>query len=116
MKIKLDDIQKIKLCGDRVLVKMDPLPVKSESGLIDYPNEDAVTEKDIHIWGTVVAVGSGKAAKKCLVRTPVGLSPGDRVYFVRYLADVESNKALQNILPDNHIIMQEQDVLCAEVE
>lgn len=103
----------IRLLGDRLLVKMDPMRTVSDGGIL-YPNEDAVTEHDIYVWGTVVSTGPGKWAKKKAVRVPVGVSEGDRVLFVRYLAKVETNKSLQSSLSEGHLIIQEQDVLCVE--
>lgn len=105
----------IRLLGDRLLVKMDPLKKVSAGGIL-YPNEDAVTEEDIHVWGTVVSTGPGKWAKKKNVRVPMDAKEGDRVLFIRYLAKVETNKSLQSSLPDGHLIIQEQDVLCVEAQ
>lgn len=103
----------IKLMGNRVLVQMDPLKVLSEGG-IHYPNSDAVTENDIHIWGTVLSTGPGKWAAKAAKRVPMGVEVGDRVLFIRYLAKVETNKSLSGFLEDGQIILEESDILCVE--
>ena len=103
----------IQLMGDRVLVQMDPLKVMSDGGIF-YPNDDAVTEEDIHVWGTVLATGPGKWAKKAAKRVPMGVEVGDRVLFIRYLAKVQTNRSLSVFLEDGQIILEESDILCAE--
>lgn len=103
----------IKLLGDRLLVKMDPLREKSDAGIL-YPNKDAVTENDIYVWGTVEQVGNGKYPKNSNKRVPVDVKVGDRVLFVRYLHKVETNKSLQCFTGEDRIILKEEDILCAE--
>jgi co-chaperonin GroES (HSP10) len=102
----------IRPMNDRILVEID----KEDLHLI----EDSILIKPekahdtVYTWATVIAVGPGRWSKpkkgKDQVRVPMGIKVGDRVCFVKFLRNTKTGEALQARLPDNHLIIQEQDV------
>ena len=64
--------------GDRVLVKQDDEPQKTEGGIF-LPE----TAKEAPQWGTVISVGLGKTLENGDVR-PLAVTKGDKVIFGKY--------------------------------
>jgi chaperonin GroES len=91
---------KIKPTGRQVVIKMDPLPEKSEGGLWlagDARNID-------YEFATVMAVGPGDFALKTGIRMPLDVKVGDRVILGRYCgADFEFEGEKLKILPEEQI-------------
>lgn len=72
--------EKMKPIGNQVVIKLDPLPEKTESGL--YLALDSKAHE--HCEGTVVAVGPGRVAPKTGIRYPMELQVGNRVLIGRF--------------------------------
>lgn len=98
-----------KPCNDRVLIEVDEDEAETSGGLV-IP-EGSV--EDIHKWGTVISVGPGRLSKKG-VRIPVGVEPGDRVAFVRFLERTETGKALRATLGPKQFLIQGQDIVAVQ--
>lgn len=69
---------KVKPLGDRVLVKQDEEPQKTEGGI--YLPE---TAKEAPQWGTIMCVGAGRVADDGKTR-PLTVKEGDKVIFGKY--------------------------------
>jgi len=92
--------EKMKPLGNQVVVKLDPLPEKSEGGL--WLAADSRDHE--HHTGTVVAVGPGKVAPKTGIRCPMELEPGDKVLLGRYVgANFEHEGNVYRIMPEEQI-------------
>jgi chaperonin GroES len=72
--------EKMKPIGNQVVIKLEPLPEKTESGL--YLPVDSKAHE--HCQGTVVAMGPGKVAPKTGIRYPMELKVGDKVLIGRF--------------------------------
>lgn len=96
-------------CNDRVLIEVDEDETVTSGGL-HMPDKSV---EDIHKWGTVISVGPGRLSKKG-VRIPVGVEPGDRVAFVRFLERTETGKALHATLGKKQFLIQGQDIVAVE--
>jgi co-chaperonin GroES (HSP10) len=111
---------KVRLLQDLILVKLDQPPKQKvvDGTTIYYPEGSHASSTEIQCWATVEAVGPGKWATKkgrpTAKRVPNEVKPGDRVMMTWYLSQVESNKALANILGDGRVIIRPEDVLCVE--
>lgn len=102
---------KFRPLNDRILIEVDVDESETKSGII-MP-EGSI--EDIHKMGTVVSVGPGRVTRKG-VRIPVDVSPGDRVWFVRFLEKTETGKALHASLGPNQFLIQEQDIVAIKDE
>ncbi|HEY2899615.1 MAG TPA: co-chaperone GroES [Polyangia bacterium] len=90
---------KVRPLADRILVRRVAEEEKTKGGII-IP--DSAKEKPAE--GEVMAVGSGKADDKGVVR-PLALKKGDRVLFGKYSGnDIKIDGV-------DHLIMREDDVL-----
>ena len=67
--------------GGNVMIKIDPLPEKTESGLLYMPVDSRAID---YLYGTVIAVGPGVYAKKTGLRMTPDVKAGDRVVIGRY--------------------------------
>jgi chaperonin GroES len=85
--------------GDRVLVKQDDEPQKSEGGI--FLPESA---KEAPQWGTVITVGPGKLLENGEVR-PLTVKKGDKVIFGKYAG----TKIKVNT--EELMFMREEDIL-----
>lgn len=94
--------QKMKPISNQVVVKLDPLPEKSEGGLFLAPD----SRDHEHHTGTIVAVGPGKVASKTNIRYPMTVKVGDRVLLGRY---VGSNLTFEG---ETYRIMPEEQLYC----
>jgi len=105
--IPLDgDPNKMRPVGNQIIVKLDPLPEKSEGGLwlaVDSRDHE-------HHTGTVIAVGPGKVAPKTGIRCPMELKTGDKVLLGRY---VGANFTFEG---DVYRIMPEEQIYCVVEE
>lgn len=96
----------VRIVGNNLLVRPDPLPKETAGGII-IPG-DAV--EHVYNTGTVLAVGYVLAQAPAKTQIP-GIKPGDRVYFIRYLAKQDSNIQLANRLGEDVIRIRPADVL-----
>lgn len=85
--------------GDRVLVKQDDEPQKSEGGIF-LPE----TAKEAPQWGTVLAVGPGRQLDNGDNR-PLTVKKGDKVIFGKY-SGTKIKVAQEDVL-----FMREEDIL-----
>lgn len=85
--------------GDRVLVKQDEEPNKSEGGIF-LPE----TAKEAPQWGSVIAVGPGRQLDNGDNR-PLMVKKGDKVIFGKY-----SGTKIK-IGQDEVLFMREEDIL-----
>lgn len=91
---------KIKPIGNQVVVKLDPLPEKSEGGL--WLATDSRDHE--HQTGRVMAVGPGKVAPKTHIRYPMELKVGDKVLLGRYVgANFKFEGNIYRIMPEEQI-------------
>lgn len=106
----------IRLLGDRVLVKLErPMTERVVDGhTIYYPEGSHGASTELHSWATVEQVGPGAWAKKGSRRIPIDLRVGDRIMMTWYLSQVETNKALAQVLGKDKVIIRPEDVLCVE--
>lgn len=97
---------RVRLVGNNLLVRPDPLPTESKGGILYAV--DAV--EHVYNTGTVLAVGYvlAQAPEKTVIP---GIKKGDRVYFIRYLAKQDSNLQLANRLGDDVIRIRPADVM-----
>lgn len=112
----------IRLLGDRVLVKLER-PMKQrdlgDGKVLFYPEGSHGSSEEIQVWGTVLAVGPGRWAKRkdgteLGFRIPMEVKPGDRINVVWYLTKVETNKALQALLGEDTLIVTPNDIIAVE--
>jgi co-chaperonin GroES (HSP10) len=96
----------VRVVGNNLLVRPDPLPTQSAGGII-YAN-DAV--EHIFNTGVVLAVGYVTAQAPAGTHIP-GIKPGDKIYFIRYLAKQDTNIQLSERLGDDVIRIRPADVL-----
>lgn len=94
--------QKMKPIGNQVVVKLDPLPEKSDGGLFLAPD----SRDHEHHTGTIVAVGPGKVAPKTHIRWPMETKVGDKVLLGRYVGANFTFEA------ETYRIMPEEQLFC----
>jgi len=103
--------KRVTVLHGNILVRPDPLPEKSATGLIHLP-ADSVEE--ITNTGTVVAFGhiwvGGEDEPKRRIPIPE-IEVGMRVMFVRFLGEVHTTKSMQAAIDDNLIKMDVSDIL-----
>ena len=95
-----------------MVVKLDPLPTETRSGLI-LPSGTSGEENQR--TGTVLRVGPGRKVKGAVV--PVGVSPGDRVVFFRANLEHQQGKQMVGIiqeLEEGTGMIRQDDVLWVE--
>ncbi len=104
----LKDGTRMRVIGNNLLVRVDPAAKESAGGIL-LPG-DAV--EHVYNTGTVLAKGfvSSTAAGTTDVEIP-GIEPGDRVYFIRYLAKQDTNIWLAKRFGDDVIRLRPADVL-----
>lgn len=85
--------------GDRVLVKQDEEPQKTQGGIF-LPD----TAKEAPQWGTVVRVGKGKVLEDGKI-LPLSVKEGDKVIFGKY----SGTKVKMN--EDELLFMREEDIM-----
>lgn len=96
--------EKIRLINNSILVKPDPTP--DRKGLIHFP--DGSMEHVLNT-GEVVAVGYEETKKGRRYPIP-DLEPGEKVVFVRFLAEQDSNKQVRRMM-DGTVRIRPSDVL-----
>jgi chaperonin GroES len=85
---------------DRVLVKRNEEPVKTESGLLFLP--ESAKEKPVE--GTIIAVGGGRIKDDGSVM-PLQVQEGDRIVFGKY-----SGTEIK-VEGEERLILREDDIL-----
>lgn len=90
---------KITPLGDRVLVKQDDEPQKTEGGIF-LPE----TAKEAPQWGTIVKAGKGKMQEDGKLR-PLTVKEGDKVIFGKY----SGTKVKMG--QDELLFMREEDIM-----
>ncbi len=97
---EIDDMAiKVTPLGDRILVKQDDEPQKTEGGI--YLPEAA---QEAPQRGTIVSVGAGKALDNGQIREPL-LKVGDKVIFGKY------SGTKVKLEEDELLFMREEDVM-----
>ena len=105
--------RRLRLLGDRVLIKMDPESDMMASGLLHKPE---VAHDGIMRTAEVMQVGPGKWKEKkgmpTRERIPVGVEVGEGVVFIKFVADsTKTAQALQFHLEKDEAILSPNDVL-----
>lgn len=107
---------KIKAVGHRVIVKADPVEVKTASGIVitvDEKREAAAAQK-----GTVVGIGEMAWKNKLYGYGIDGWEPwckvGDRVYFARYAGKLIKDKIQGEEVV--YFVLNDEDVQCQILE
>lgn len=90
---------KVTPLGDRVLVKQDDEPQKTEGGIF-LPE----TAKEAPQWGTIVRIGPGKM-DEAGKRHPLTVKEGDKVIFGKY----SGTKVKMG--QDELLFMREEDIM-----
>jgi chaperonin GroES len=99
----------IRPMNGQILVETEDDSEKLSCGL--FRPEGAI--EDIHIWGRVIAVGSGKITTKG-IEIPVDVKVGDKVYFIRFLRNTKSGESLIKVLGPNRFLINEKDIVLVE--
>lgn len=110
------DGRKVRLINDDLLVKMDPLPEKSSGGIIIPTTVGERGDDGIYSTGTVVAVGYMKTEDEEGVHRRFkipDIDVGDKVLFIRFLAEQHSNKQIQSRIEEGLIRVKWFDVIVA---
>lgn len=96
---------RVRITGNNLLIRPDPVPTQSKGGIL-FPGGSV---EHVHNTGEVVAVGFITA--KAPAGTPIpGIKKGDRVVFVRFLEQQDSNIQLKSRLEDDVIRIRAADV------
>jgi co-chaperonin GroES (HSP10) len=98
------DISKVRPIGRWVLIKVDPPPEKTKSGL--YLPQGNLQERLGYKTGVILAVGSGLVGKKGKI-TPFPFGVKDRVYFRGFLAELHNPGGM---LDKEHCIIAGEDI------
>lgn len=101
--------RRLRLMGDRILVRVDPESDMVASGLLFKPDD---AHETIIQTGEVLDVGPGRWAERKNERIPVGVEPGEGVVFIKFVAtNTKTAQALQAHLNDNEALLTPNDVL-----
>lgn len=99
------DGTKIRILGNRLLVKIDKPPTASKDGLIIYASG---AMEHANNTGTIVAFGT---IWKGSERIPIpGLQVGQKIVFVRFLAEQHTNKNIRHTFGEDLIQLAPSDV------
>lgn len=101
--------QKMKIMGDRILLRLDPESKKTVSGVLYKPDDAHDT---ILRTGEVIGVGPGRWAQERDVRKPVGVELGEGVVFIKFVAtSTKTAEAIQPYLDGDEALISVNDVL-----
>lgn len=93
--------------NDSVIIKLDVEDEKTKGGL--YKPQGA--NEHVFRTGVVQSVGPGEISKKGK-HLPVGVEPGDRVLFIRFVAThTETAKSVRQIIGEEEALIHGQDIL-----
>lgn len=108
---KFEDGTVLKLRGDNILVKADPVPTMAGNGLIHLPGNAA---EHPYNTGTVLAFGT-RENKKTGERFPLTdeIAVGTKVMFIRYLAEQETNKDIKATFGKDIFRIRLRDIVVA---
>jgi co-chaperonin GroES (HSP10) len=100
---------KIRLMGPRLLVEMDDEEAffKGYNSII---KPDSVHDS-AQGWGKVLSLGTGTRLKDGSMAPIEGVRVGDRVAFVKFLKEAQTNKSVAALLGDDKIIIELRDIL-----
>lgn len=99
---KLPDGRVLRILNDDILVKMDPLRETTSGGIVIPDTVGDRGDAGILATGTVLAYGF--AHTKTRPRPPIGgLKAGDKIVFIRFLKEQETNKQLHTRFGDADI-------------
>ena len=65
-------------------------------------------------WGKVLSLGTGTRLKDGGTAPIKGVKVGDRVAFVKFLKEAQTNKSLAHVLGEDKLIIELRDVLVVE--
>lgn len=101
--------RRLRLMGDRILLRMDPESNKVASGLLFKPDD---AHETILRTGEVIDVGPGRWAEKENKRIPVGVEIGEGVVFVKFVAtSTKTAESLQAHLSKDEALITPNDIL-----
>lgn len=101
-----EDGKKIRIIGNNMLVKIDTPPKQTASGLVLYASGSM---ENVNNTGTVVAVGYEYTEDGD--RIPLrGIEVGEKVLFIRFLADQHTNEQIREMFGKDLIRIQPSDV------
>ena len=99
----------MKMMNDCILIALDPESDKVASGLLFKPE---VANEHVLRTAKVVQVGPGKWVGDPAVRSPMEVSPGDGVVFVKFVAThTETAKSIQHVVGKDLAIIHPEDIL-----
>lgn len=102
----LEDGSTLRMVGPNILVRIDPVPEMSSTGLIHLAN----SAEHVYNTGTVLAFGTREVGNHLEPLTDE-LEVGHKVLFVRYLAEQDSNKYLRSTIEPDVIRLKLNDIL-----
>ncbi|MHA2335076.1 MAG: co-chaperone GroES [Candidatus Hodarchaeales archaeon] len=100
----------IKPLKDKILIKADKDKEESTGGIL-IPEG---SKEDVHKWGTVVAVGTGRVSRKGK-RIPLEVRVGDRVLYVFALEKTETGKSIKAYVEEDQFLISESDVVAFDI-
>jgi len=100
----------LRLRGNNILVRGNPIPKMSSGGLIHIPGSAV---EHVHRTGTVLAFGTRELKDGTLVPLSDELYVGLGVLFVRYLAEQETNKDIKATFGDDIFRLRIADIIVA---
>lgn len=101
---------RIRPLGDWILIKHDVGSDTTSGGIVKPEG----AHDDVHEWGTVLAVGPGRRSNKNGRRIPLEVSPGDRVYYIKFLKNTHTGQSIKHVLDEGTFLIQQKDVIVAE--
>jgi len=105
-------VKQIELIGPRLLVE-----IENEEAFFEGYNS-IIKPESVHDsaqgWGKVLTLGSGTQLRDGETAPIKGVKVGDRVAFVKFLKETQSNKNLAAVIGDNKIIIELRDVLVVD--
>lgn len=105
-------MSKIRLLGPKLLIEMED----EESFFKGY--NSIIKPETVHDsaqgWGKVLSLGTGTRLKDGGTAPIKGVKVGDRVAFVKFLKEAQTNKGLANVIGDDKLIIELRDVLVVD--
>lgn len=99
---------KLKAYGEHIIVLVDKEQTTFTNSCLVKPetvHEDAVGS------GIVESIGWHHKTMKVVEKVISEIKPGDRVYFIKFLKETNTNKLLSSTIGDDRIIIEFKDVL-----
>jgi len=101
--------RRLRLMGDRVLIRLDPESDKTMSGLLFKPDD---AHESVLRTGEVIDVGPGRWTEKGDKRIPLGVEIGEGVVFIKFVAtNTKTAESLQMHLNEGEALITPNDIL-----